>query len=227
MKKLSFIGIGGAVNTELGGNCSYYKDKNKLLVIDMCECATEKLKKLNVFENVENIYIAITHTHFDHIAGLGVFIWYCNFYLTIKPQIIYSNRKYLSHIKKLLKLTGVDIKYVEFLKDTNFKIDNLKMKLYPTIHSPDLQCFGIMFTDALGQYYYTGDTSDINYIKKLNDISSVKKIYTEVATETYDVHIKYEDILNFNKEKLVLMHFDTTKLLNRAVKDGFEVARIE
>ena len=28
MKKLNFIGIGGATNIELGGNCCYIKDKD-------------------------------------------------------------------------------------------------------------------------------------------------------------------------------------------------------
>ena len=35
MKELNFIGIGGATNIKLGGNCCYLKDGNNLLVIDM------------------------------------------------------------------------------------------------------------------------------------------------------------------------------------------------
>ena len=83
MKELNFIGIGGATNIKLGGNCCYLKDGNNLLVIDMCECATEKLERERVFEDVKNIYIVITHTHFDHVAGLGVFVWYCNWFFLI------------------------------------------------------------------------------------------------------------------------------------------------
>lgn len=93
MKKLSFIGIGGATNIELGGNCSYLKEEDNLLVIDMCEGATEKLEKANAFKDIKNIYVAIINTHFDHVAGLGVFIWYCNFNLNINPKIIYNNFK--------------------------------------------------------------------------------------------------------------------------------------
>lgn len=224
MKKLNFIGIGGATNIELGGNCCYLKDDDNLLVIDMCEGATEKLEKADVFKGVKNIYIAITHTHFDHVAGLGVFTWYCNFYLNISPKIIYSDFKYKSHIKKLLKLTGVDKEYVEFIKDSTFKIDDLTLNMQLTNHTPKLQCFGIMFEDKDGKYYYTGDTNDIDYIKKLCEDKIVKRIYTEVATETYDVHIKYDDIVNLDKEKLVLMHFDTIELYNKAQKDGFKTA---
>ena len=41
----------------------------------------------------------------------------------------------------------------------------------------------------------------IDYIRKICEDETVKKIYTEVATETYDVHIKYDDIVNLDKEK--------------------------
>lgn len=226
MKDLNFVGIGGAVNIGLGGNCCFYKDDDKLLVIDMCEGVTEKLKKINTFDNIKDIYIIITHTHFDHVAGLGVFIWYCNFILNIKPKLLYSSNKYLKTIMKLLKLTGVNINLVEFIKDIDFKINKLSIKLQPTSHAPELQCFGIMFSDKEGKYYYSGDTNDIDYIKKLNNNPSIKKIYTETSTETYDVHIKYDDLLKLDKEKLVLMHFNTIELYNRAKKEGFNIAKI-
>jgi len=227
MKKLEFLGIGGATNIKFGGNSAYLKDDDNLLVIDMCEGVTEKLNNLESFKDIKNIYVAITHTHFDHVAGLGVFIWYCNFYLNIKPKIIYSNLKYVNNIKKLLKLTGVDENYVEFIKDKSFIINDLTLELKPTIHTPNLQCFGIMFKDNLGKYYYTGDTFDINYIKQLNNDETIKTIYTEVATETYGVHIKYDDIKELNKEKLILMHFDTVDLYELAKKDEYNVATIK
>jgi len=226
MQKLNFIGIGGAINVKLGGNCCYLKEGDNLLVIDMCEGATKKIENLNVFEGVKNIFVVITHTHFDHIAGLGVFIWYCNFKLNIKPQIIYSNLKYACTLKKLLKLTGVDKKYVKFLKDTSFKMNDLTLNMKKTTHTPKLQCYGIMFYDNLGQYYYTGDTNDLKYIKELCENQNVKTIYTEVATETNDVHIKYDDIAKINSDKLVLMHFDTVELYDRAKKDNYETARV-
>ena len=224
MEKLNFIGIGGATNINLGGNCCYIKDGDKLLIIDMCEGATGKLEKAQVFKDVKNIYIAITHTHFDHVAGLGVFIWYCNFNFNIIPKIIYGKFEYKCHIKELLKLTGVDTKYVEFIKDSSFRFNDLTLNMQQTTHTPTLQCFGIMFEDKHGKYYYTGDTKDIEYIKKLCEDKMVKRIYTEVATQSYDVHIKYDDIVNLDKEKLVLMHFETIDLYNRAIKDGFEIA---
>ena len=39
--------------------------------------------------------------------------------------------------------------------------------------------------------------------------------------------IKYDDVADLNKEKLVLMHFDTMELYNKAMKDGFEAASMK
>ena len=63
-------------------------------------------------------------------------------------------------------------------------------------------------------------SSETQHSQKCIDI---KKIYTEVASETYDVHTKYDDVVDLDKEKLVLMHFNTMELYNRAKEDGFEV----
>lgn len=225
MEKLNFIGIGGATTIELGGNCCYIKDNDNLLIIDACEEATKKLLDAGAFDEIKNIYIAITHTHYDHIAGLGVLIWYSNFYLNITPHIIYNDETYKQTLCDLLRITGVDDKFFKFIDEQslNFSFD---VNMQPTPHSPNLQCFGIMFKDEFGKYYYTGDTRDIDYIRELSNDESIKTIYTEVAEETYDVHIKYDDIIDLNKDKLVLMHFDTYRLYERAIKDGFQIAQM-
>lgn len=223
---LKFLGIGGATNIELGGNCAFINKEDKLLLIDVCEGATEKLNKLKMFNGIKEIYVVITHTHFDHIAGLGVLIWYCNFILNIKPKVIYGDLKYKSHLIELLKITGVNEKLVEFVKDEEILISDIKLQLLKTIHTPSLMCYGIMFQDALGKYYYTGDTNDVEYVKKLSEDINIKRIYSEVATETFDVHIKYDDIIDLDKSKLVLMHFNTMELYDRVKKDGFKVAEL-
>lgn len=227
MQELKFIGIGGAINVSFGGNCAYLKKKDKLLIIDVCEGATNKLLELGVFEGIKEIYIAITHTHYDHVAGLGVLIWYSGLMLKIKPKILYSNLSYVKHIRELLKVTGVNGKFVEYVKDIEFNMDDLSLKYRLTRHTESLKCYGIMFKDRLGKYYYTGDTCDFEYVRKLSFDPKIKTIYTEVATETYDVHIKYEDIADLDKNKLILMHFDKIELYNRVINDGFKVAKVE
>ncbi len=223
MKKLKFIGVGGAMNLELGGNCCYLKDGDNLLVIDACEDATKKLVEEDAFKGVKNIYIAITHTHYDHVAGLGILIWYANFVYKIKPTIIYKTFRYKCNLKKLLKITGVNKKHFNLIKDSDFNMDGLTIEFKKTMHAPELQCFGFMFSDNKGKYYYTGDSNDVKYVRELCNDDSVKTIYCEVATETFDVHIKYDDIKDLSKDKLVLMHVNTMDLYNQIKKDGFSV----
>lgn len=223
MKKLNFIGIGGAINVEMGGNSCYLKDKDKLLIVDVCEDATKRLIKEKAFDGIKDIYIAITHTHYDHVAGLGILIWYSNFCLNIMPKIIYNDEKYKRTLSRLLKITGVDKMCYEFIHEKELKF-NFAINMKPTTHAPELQCFGIMFEDDKGKYYYTGDTYDIDYVRRLSNDNTVKRIYCEVATESFGVHIKYDDLLDLNKNKLVLMHFNTKDLYKKAIKDGFNVA---
>lgn len=160
MKDLKFIGIGGAYALGLGGNCAYLKDGKTLLLIDCCEDATSKLKENNAFCYVAEIVIAITHTHADHCAGLGTFIWYSNFILNIKPQIISNSDTFEEHLRELLKLLGVEEKFFEFVNSANVVVDNCKIEMLPTTHTKILESFGIMFADNEGKYYYTGDTND-------------------------------------------------------------------
>ena len=226
MEKLKFLGIGGATNVELGGNSSFLIIKNKLLMVDVCECATEKLLKNNLLEGIKEAYIVITHTHYDHVAGLGTFIWYLNYILNIKTYVIYDNKKYLNHLKKLFTVTGVDLEIVNFVKDTDFSLGDLTLKLKPTTHEPPLICHGVMFSDNEGKYYYTGDTNDIDYIRKLAKDDKVKTIYSEVRVRPSEYHIAYNDLLEIKSDKFVLMHFDTKDTLKRAKQDGFNVGNL-
>ena len=226
MEQLKFLGMGGATNVNFGGNSCFIKSNNTLLLVDICEDATRKLLENNVLSNIKEVYIVITHTHFDHVAGLGVLIWYLNFELNIKPNIIYSSKKNMNVIKKLLIVTGVDIELVNFIKDKDFYLNDLRIKLKLTKHTPELLCYGIMFKDSYGMYYYTGDTNDIDYIRKIVNNSNVKKIYSEASENTWGVHISYEDLLSIKNDKFILMHFDSKKTYERALKDGFNTAKI-
>ena len=81
-----------------------------------------------------------------------------------------------------------------------------------------------MFSDKEGKYYYTGDTNDIEYIKKIAKDNSVKIIYSEVSEVTYDVHIAYSDLLKIKSDKFILMHINSMKLYDQIKKDGFNIA---
>ena len=226
MKDLEFIGIGGAYNLELGGNCAFLKEKNTLLLIDCCEDATTKLNKKGAFNNITEIIVAITHTHADHVAGLGTFLWYTNFILNIKPKIVSNSPTFQTHLTQLLTLLGVDSKFYEFIEPQKVNINGLTLEAQKTTHTEKLECYGIEFCDFAGKYYYSGDTNEIEKIKGLVLNPNVKKVYCEASHESYGVHISYNDLKQIKSQKLTLMHFETLELYNTAIKDGFCVAKI-
>ena len=152
-------------------------------------------------------------------------IWYSNFNLNLIPQIICGDEPFRQTLNKLLTITGVERRLYEFVDEKALELD-FSVHMQPTPHTSDMQCFGIMFEDKDGKYYYTGDTRDIDYIRRLSNDASVKTIYVEVAEQTFDMHMKYEDIIDLDRNKLVLMHFSTLRLYERAKKDGFKVAQI-
>lgn len=225
MQELKFLGCGGATNVELGGNCAYLKHENNLFLIDCCEDAAKKLLEKDLFNGVENVYIALTHMHFDHVAGIGTLIWFCNFRLNIKPKIIINSKKFKKTLIKFFKLGGINPKRVEFISQADFTFEGLTLEMKRTKHAEELECYGIMFSDELGQYYYSGDTKDFENIKQLSLDENIKTIYCEVSEFSHSVHLCYEDLKTLSKEKIILMHFNTKELYEQVVKDGYKVAK--
>jgi len=182
--------------------------------------------RVDAFDGVESIIIAITLTHADHVAGLGTLIWQCNSVLNIKPKIISNSNSFESHLRQLLRLLGVEEKLFEFVGAEAVQVDGCKIEMQPTTHTPILEAFGIMFSDSRGKYYYTGDTNDFEYVKNLAQDENVKKIYCEVSRNACNVHLVYDRLKEIKSNKLVLMHFENIDLYNLAKTDGFNVAVI-
>ena len=105
-------------------------------------------------------------------------------------------------------------------------VDGCHLQMMPTSHEPSLECYGVMFEDKDGRYYYTGDTNDFEFVKALAKDEKVKRIYCEASWESYGVHIKYDDLKTIQNDKFVLMHFSDEKILVQAIQDGFNVVKI-
>lgn len=221
---LNFIGIGGAFNTKLGSNAAYIKEDDKILFIDFGLDTFEKVVKHKLIENVNEVYVLITHLHGDHVGGLPTFIQYCYIGYNKVVKIINNSSTFTQELLKLLNITAV--------KDTNYEIIDInslsfsfKINLRLTIHTPLLECYSVIFTNKKEEKtLYTSDSKDIDYLKKAIEDNSFIKIYTEVG-EYAEVHTDYNELKKLDKTKLILMHIESMKLYEEVLSNGYNVPK--
>ncbi|MBQ8762037.1 MAG: MBL fold metallo-hydrolase [Clostridia bacterium] len=224
--ELTFLGLGGAFTTKLGSNMAYYKNGKDLLLIDCGEGCLKQFQTHNLFDGVENIYVAITHNHADHIAGLANMIWYNFLANNQKIHIIENTPAHAEKIKEILTLCGVDSTFYDFIPYPNFNINGLALTPIPTIHAPDLDCFSFLLEDSEGKYFYTGDTKDFEQVKSYVNNPEIKLVYTEVADVPNVAHIQFDDLKTLDKNKIRLMHFTgSLDLYEKAISEGFKLPK--
>ena len=117
---LIFLGRGAAFNPTEGNTSAYWIDNKTLFLIDVGETVFQKIMKENILENVEDIYIMITHTHSDHIGSIGSLASFCYYQLQKKIKIIIpTNPKYegyINNIENILEAFSCHDKY-EWVKE--------------------------------------------------------------------------------------------------------------
>lgn len=220
--KLDFIGVGGAFNTELGSNSAYIKENNKIIFLDFGLDTFSKVVKYELINNVEEIYVLITHLHGDHVGGLPTFIQYCYLCFNKKVRIINNSSTFNIELIKLLKITAVEENNYEFVNVNDLPF-RFKINLRPTTHTPLLECYSVIFVDEDNKkILYTSDSNDIEFLKKAIKDDSFIKIYTEIGEHPH-VHMDYNEVKALNKTKLVLMHIESPSLYKKILNEGYKV----
>ena len=73
---LQFFGRGSAFADQ--HNAAFFREQGDLILLDCPGTAFQKVKRFD-WSNVFNVYVRITHTHGDHIGGLGTLLQYLFF----------------------------------------------------------------------------------------------------------------------------------------------------
>ncbi len=232
---LNFLGIGSAFQTSLYNNCAYFIEDNELFLIDCGETAFEQLKKQEFFSNVKDIYVVFTHTHSDHIAGLGQLVDYCDNNLNRKLNIIIPEKgedTLKEDIGTLLDIFSISEDKCRFLtsSDIEGKFESFQsVKFLNTKHSPELEgkCYSLMFETPDGKVLYTSDSIDTKYIEELVH-TEFSGIYADVTLSIPEVHLDFNVLKQLVPEKLrdrvYCMHFDHPNTIEEARKNGFQIA---
>ena len=236
---LKFIGTGSAFNTELGNTSAYIKNDKTVFIFDCGESAFARMKQIKLFENVENVYIFITHTHSDHVGSIGSLIHYLNLFNGIVANIIVSTDEEAANnqmkvMKNLLHTYGCgedayEFTYADMLEDVLPNLSDVKM--VEVKHVDNLKSYSIELYFKDRTIYFVGDNRDKTYLKHIakklkdNDI-----IYTDCTNQVYknSPHISINELCEIFDEKqrkqVCTMHFNSSSCAQQAKSEGFMVA---
>ena len=202
-----------------------YSD-NELVLIDCPATAYQKIKKMN-WQQYDNIYILITHTHGDHCGGVGTMlqhVW-CVSGMKKKVTIVAPSGEVRDDLLMLLtRIEGCEKEWFDIITADELKKDWFRAAV-PTTHVKPLEgrCFGYQLEIQGKNAVYTGDTATLDPFIPLLENGSF--LYTEAAYYKSGVHLYLADTmpelirLTENGVRVYLMHLDAEDEIRKMVKD--------
>lgn len=230
---LSFLGTGNMSNYELKNTSAYIKFDRTMLLIDVGLTTFYELRKKKLLDNLDEIYVAVTHLHPDHVGSLPALILYFLGNDKIKINLIVNSnfKEQRENLKKLLSLNGAFEEYYNFVDvkevDSFFKIGSSR------IHHCDELCsyaYEIIIDDDT-TYYYLGDNKDAEHFKSCyKKLRENDYIFTDICLSKNNVHLcldEIKDIIDNKIDNVIFMHFSSVEEMNLIEKQGYRIATIE
>lgn len=241
MFNLTFTGIGSAFNPTLYNTSCYYKEGNKLLLIDCGSDTYRRLCESNVLDGITDIYVCITHTHQDHIGSLGTLIADCsivnnrNITLVLDPDKEYRNQIFTTLLYAGVK-KDIDYKVRKDLKHVFDAIDNVTF--YTVSHCDSLISKAYIFYLSSHEIIiYSGDSNDIEKVLDMCHDLGYYKFKQAYIDCNLDKISKYKNskphellaelikaIPNDKRHLFTVIHYDSNKCRTIAKRNGFNVA---
>lgn len=231
---LNFIGIGSAFNTELDNTSAFVKKNNSLLLIDCGGTVFNRLQELNLFNELKNLYIIITHTHPDHVGSLGEVIFYSYYILKHRPTIFFPKKEL---IQGFLTSIGVsdemyNLNSFEMIEVNDTQLGEFSIEFLPVFHVNTIPSYGFVMKLNEKLFYYSGDANNISS-KVINRIMSgeIYRAYQDTCGLDYEGnnHLSLRKLCYIVpqefRNKFYCMHLDK-HITEKEIKDnGFNVVK--
>jgi len=223
---LAFAGRGSAFTDE--HNSAFFIENKTLILLDCPMSAFQKYKLLN-YEFINQIVILVTHTHGDHIGGIGTMIHYAQFILH-KPVVVTAPSETVEQELKMLlsQIEGCNQDAYAVITAENLK-ESWFVDVIPTQHVKQLsgKCFGYCLKIQNKNIVYTGDTKTLTpflpYLKK-GDVLYTEVSYYQKPDDKNAVHLSWEEIrpvlldLIQKDIQVYLMHLDDEKEILKQIQ---------
>ena len=228
---LKFLGRGSAFNAP--HNSAYFVSGNELVLLDCSMSAFASLKEKDL-STYDRIYVLVTHTHGDHVSGIGMLVDYLFFTSKTPVTVVAPSAEVREDLKFLLsRLEGCDDSWYELTESGELDKEWLTGAV-PVTHSEELKgrCFGYCLKIEGKTVVYTGDTNTLAPFEGYLLDGAV--LYTEVSAHRSGVHLYCEDLagqirdLTSRGVKVFLMHLDDEEKIKEIMKDtGAELAPLD
>lgn len=191
----------------------FFTESNDIVVIDCPISTFQKLRKTDLTDH-EHIYVLITHTHGDHIGGLGLFVQHVFFNLHKKVTVVAPSKEVANDLQTVLTIEGNETEWYQLITSDFLSEENWFVSCVLTEHSPQLagKCFGYVFIISGRAVVYTGDTSTLKPFEPYFPMCN--ELYVDTSVHYGMIHLKLEDALtdfiglSEKGTEIFLMHLD-------------------